>query len=138
MGDLIIAQAAQDPTEQGECPLTFKQPFGGQIVRRFGEKPRFARIPVKLNDIQSNLFSTAAAFLRSFAIRFVGQEVLDRRQQKCSKSTSLWSNIVEEVRFYQPGEKALRPVLRFVTVARSPTDEGIKWIPVGDAQIRQR
>ena len=86
-------------------------------------------------EVKRDRCAATTTFLRLCLVPFLGQEVLERSDQKRSKSPTFGIGIREIVFFQQPLEERLRQVLRFVDVSDATPDVRIERRPVRPAQL---
>lgn len=92
----------------------------------------FTQVGIKA---QQDLTATALGGCRP--IPFVGQEVLERCQQKGPELALGGTHRLQAAPAQQMGEKTLRQVLRVGNVAAEPADVGVERLPVDTAQRLQ-
>src|SRR5262249_32418662 len=116
----LVFEPGNDQSQECQGPLTLVGPLGSQIVRGHQAHVRFAR-----REVEGQSSPPSAALPGLLAVPFVGQKVLERRQQKCAKATAARRGGGQRVLLQQTGEKCLRQVLRLLDVSRSPPRIGV-------------
>src|SRR4051812_26778455 len=91
-----------------------------------------------IETIQRNDRPASSSLLSGCTIPLVGQEVLERRQQKRAESTLSSIDGGQEVTSQQTGKKRLCQILGLMPVMPSLSQKGIQGIPVGTAQFCER
>jgi hypothetical protein len=79
-------------SRQRESPASFEQAFRGFFNHGCARVPTFC-----LGEVDGNQGLAASPFQRSRPVPFVGQEMLDRRQQKGSEPAALRISIKQAI-----------------------------------------
>jgi len=94
---------------------------------------RFGKIVVERQN-----WTPAAALQRSRAIMFMGEEMLQRSEEKGAQPALLPIRAAQGFVFHEMDEERLRQVLRIVRRIAAIAQKSIEWRPISLAEIRQR
>src|ERR1039458_4897636 len=130
---ILLAQTAQHDMQQPQRPLTVKSPVGS-VARRGGLRAAgLGGVEFQREDLRA-----AAAFLGAGLCPFVGQEMLERREQERAEASARRVGPSDGVVRQQPRKELLREVLRFLPRISRPPDIGIEGMPISLAERLQR
>ena len=89
---IFFTEPDDDGVEQGDCPLPFEDSLGGEGVAELGGMAILGG-----GEIEGDGGMTAAALLGLASMPFVGQEMLEGREQEGSKFTAILVDVLEIV-----------------------------------------
>src|SRR5207249_11246788 len=123
-----VAQAPDDPFEQGDGPGPVVEFVRTQVVRGINLIARVGALPIERERRHA-----AAALLALCAVPLVGEEMLQRGQQEGAELALLTAEPFEVIPFEESGEEALRQVLGVLAPVAVPANVGVKRIPISAA-----
>src|SRR6266498_4573071 len=88
-------------------------------------------------SVEGKEFLAATALLRPGLVRFISQEMLQRRQQERAEPAFLWMDLIEIVLLQQPREETLGQVFGVRRTVPLPANVSVERIPVTAAQLFQ-
>jgi len=132
-GLVLLAEFGQRRLEHRQRPPAFVDALGRHGIGRLVSQPLFGR-----GEVEREHFVPAAPFPGGLLAPLVGQEMIERREQKRSQLAALPVGQVKDVVVQQVREERLSKVLGVAGVLPTPADLGIQRIPVDLAECPQR
>ncbi len=130
--DVFISETVEGAAEQGQGPGAIVESFRGVRVGGFNLEAGFGARHIERNDL------SFAAFLRSCALPFIGQEPVQALEQERAKASTFPGDAGKRFLPQQSCEKRLGKVLSILRIPAPSADISVEWIPIRVSQMAKR